>query len=358
MSIIDVTQGQSFTTLSAAISGSLGGDVIDVSAGSYSEYFPKINHDLTIEGVGGLAVLTNPGSPTNGQGVLVIDANVTLRNLDISGAVVPDNNGAGVRVETGALTVVNSHLHNNQDGILVNSGAGSVSITGSEIDHNGAGDGYSHNIYVGDVPSLTVTDSYIHDAVGGHEIKSRADVTIITGNRIQDQSGTGNYGVDLPDGGDATITGNTFQKGANTENWIYIHYGGEAPPSYTNSQLTISDNIFINDMPAGNPPYVLRNDTNTAGDLSGQAYPASVTNNTEYGFADPSHYPNGIPVYDLSGPPDTYSANVTLPASSAPVLDTSSPFGVMEPSSAALLVLALLGACVLRTVSRPLSTSG
>jgi hypothetical protein len=361
MSIIDITSGVSYATVSAAISGSAGGDVIDVSAGSYSEYFPKITHDLTIQGVGGLAAFTTPGPPANGQGVLVTDAAVVLKNLDISGASVPDGNGAGIRMETGTLTVIGSHIHGNQDGILANPGPGFVLISGSEIDHNGAEDGSTHNLYIGEVASLTVTDSYIHDALGGHEIKSRADVTTITNNRIQDQSSDASYGVDVPQGGDVTITGNTFQKGANAANWIYVHFGGEDDPSYANSALTLSGNTFINDMPAGNTPYLVENATtakaNPAGG-DGSAYPASITGNTGYGFPDPSAYvglnPLGIPVYDPFGPPDTYSANTLLPLSAAPSLDTTSLFAtsVPEPGSLAALcpgmAIALLVAAILR----------
>jgi hypothetical protein len=340
MSIIDITSGTSYGTVSAAITGSAGGDVIDVSAGSYTENFPKITHDLTIQGIGGLAAFATPGSPTNGEGVLVTDAAVVLKSLDISGASVPDGNGAGIRMETGTLTVIGSHIHGNQDGILANAGPGFVLISGSEIDHNGGEDGSTHNLYIGDVASLTVTNSYIHDALGGHEIKSRADVTTITNNRIQDQSSDASYSIDVPQGGDVTITGNVLQKGPNTANTIYVHFGGENYPSYTNSSLTVSNNTFINDMPTGNTPYLV---VNATANSNGSAYPASITGNTGYGFPDPSAYvglnPLGIPVYDPFGPPDTYAANTLRPLSSAPSLDTTSLFAssVPEPGSFATL---------------------
>ena len=56
-SILDATTGVSYATVSAAITGSRTRDLIQSPAGTYTEDFPKIRHDLTLEGVGGLAHL-------------------------------------------------------------------------------------------------------------------------------------------------------------------------------------------------------------------------------------------------------------------------------------------------------------
>ena len=94
---------------------------------------------------------------------------------------------------------------NNQDGLLASDApTGSITINHSEFEHNGTGDGQTHNIYVGQVGTLTITNSYIHDAVVGHEIKSRALKTVIENNRIVDgPTGTASYSIDLPNGGNA-----------------------------------------------------------------------------------------------------------------------------------------------------------
>ena len=246
MSILDVTSGQVFATVSAAITGSGAGDVIAIDAGLYVEDFPKITHALTLQGNGGLARLTTPGTPLNGQGIVVVRADVTLQSLELVGAAVADGNGAGVRVELGNLVVRDSHIHDNQDGILVNNVSGiTVSIARSEIDHNGADDGFSHNVYIGRIDRFTLTDSYIHDAIGGHEVKSRALANVISGSRLQDQDGDSGYSIDLPDGGTGTVTGNTLAKGIDTQNRNFVHFGGELYPSNPGS-LTVSDNDFIN----------------------------------------------------------------------------------------------------------------
>jgi hypothetical protein len=79
---------------------------------------------------------------------------------------------------------------------------------------NGTGDGYTHNIYADEVGTLTIDGSYFHDAVMGHQIKSRADVLTIRNSRIADgPDGTVSYSIDLPNGGKAIIDNNTIVQG-------------------------------------------------------------------------------------------------------------------------------------------------
>ena len=74
-------------------------------------------------------------------------------------------------------------------------------IRRSRFFRSGAGDGYTHNLYVGAVRSLTVTGSWLWRADVGHELKSRAARNTIVGNRITDDDATASYSVDLPNGG-------------------------------------------------------------------------------------------------------------------------------------------------------------
>ena len=118
-----------------------------------------------------------------------------------SAAQVADRNRAAIRYEGGSLTLNNVYFHNNQDGLLGASDlAGTISINNSEFALNGAGDGKTHNLYVNDIANLTITNSYFHDAIVGHEIKSRAENTTITGSRIFDNNSTASYSIDLPNG--------------------------------------------------------------------------------------------------------------------------------------------------------------
>jgi hypothetical protein len=342
MSVINLASMMVYATLSAAISGSGSGDTLSLSPGLYVEDFPIITHSLTIEGTGGMAQLQTPNpTPTNGRAVLFVGggagADLTVTNLDISGAIDASDNGAGILFESGngALTVSSSWIHGNQDGILTGD-TGAITITHSEIDHNGVAPsnpryGYDHNVYVGTATSLTITDSYIHDALGGHEIKSRAAVTTITDNRIQDgPTAATSYSIDTPDGGVVTITGNTIEKGPSSPNSSAIHFGGEANPSQSPSSLIVQNNMLINDRAAGGRAVL-----NQSQDANGHAYPITVTGNTLYGFG----------TLGANLPADTISDNTFNTNSGAPPLDTGSPFAVPEPDSALLLAVGLLGLC-------------
>lgn len=358
MSVLDVSSGASFDSLSAAIAASAAGDVLRLAPGRYVENFPDITHDLTIESLGGLASLSTPqATPVNGRAILNVpgnlNVNLNVSGLELSGAVDPGNNGAGILFESGNghLTVRNSWIHGNQDGILVGAPTSAstsgltVRILGSEFDHNGVAStnpmyGYVHNLYVGAADSLDVENSYFHDALGGHEIKSRALSSTIVNNRIQDgASAPVSYSIDLPNGGLGTISGNVIEKGASAVNKYTVHFAGEG--TRAQSSLSLCGNTFINDRPAG--AVGLLNQSDAGGHVN---VAATICNNSFYGYAQAALFE------DLYAPPDTATGNVFL-TGPAPALDTSSPvnFAVTEPSGAALLPLALLGVASLRRLS-------
>ena len=100
-------------------------------------------------------------------------------------------------------------------------------IRRSRFFRSGAGDGYTHNLYIGEVRSLTVTGSYLWGADVGHELKSRAATNTIIGNRIADGDATASYSIDLPNGGRSLIAGNVIIQGPSSENSTLISYGAE-----------------------------------------------------------------------------------------------------------------------------------
>lgn len=311
MTTITVGQGQQYETIAQAVSASQDGDVIQVQAGTYTDDFATINTDITLEGVGGMVKMVATGDIPNEKGILVTNGDVTVSNFEFSGAQVSSGNGAGIRYEDGNLTVNNSYFHDNQNGLLANpSETGTITITGSEFDHNGSGDGYTHNLYVNDVAKLTISDSYFHDAVEGHEVKSRASVTEISDSRIYDNDGTASYSVDLPNGGQATLTNNVIQQGANSANPNIVAYGAEGS-LHENSSLTMTGNTIINEM-AGRGA-VLLNASNTEGTFEG---------NQVYGANE---------VVSGSG----INESGTTELASAPSLDSSHPWSSSESASAA-----------------------
>ena len=242
MATLTVGPGEEYSTLSAAVAASQDGDVIEVNAGTYTNDFPEeIDDSITIEGVGGLASFVATEPPPNEKGILVIGSGsdsptVTLDDLELSGVAISDDeggNGAGVRYQSGNLTINNSYIHDNQDGILADADAsGSVTITNTEFADNGtssgSSSGFTHNIYIGAVGTFDITDSYVTAANVGNEIQTRALVNIITDNRIVDgPTATASYSINLIDGGVDTVSGNTIEKGPNSGNPFIIAFGAD-----------------------------------------------------------------------------------------------------------------------------------
>src|SRR5258707_1001241 len=81
-------------------------------------------------------------APPDGKAILTINTDVTLYNIEFSGAAVADGNGAGIRYQGGNLVLDHCYFHDNQDGLLAASDlAGSITITNSEFAGNGNHDG-------------------------------------------------------------------------------------------------------------------------------------------------------------------------------------------------------------------------
>ena len=303
MSVLTVGVDQQFVTVSDAVKASQDGDTVLVNAGTYLNDFVTCYHRITLQSVGGLAIMKATDSPSNGKAIFTLGADATVDGFGFTGAAVGDANGAGIRYEGGNLTVRNSVFWDNQEGILANGVAtGNIRVEGSEFSHNGAGDGYSHNIYVGAVASLVIDNSYFHDSIVGHEIKSRALSTTITNNRIMDNAGDGSYSIDLPNGGVALVANNVIEKGANAPNYTTIHFGGEGTP-YTGSALTVSGNTIINDNANGIALY------NAAG------APITFTGNALYGYAADRV---------LQGDTTRISSTTNTTLTTRPTLDTTS----------------------------------
>ena len=202
MALLTVGIGQEYTTIAAAVAASAPGDTIAVQGGPdhvYTNDFFTIQHSLTLQAVGGEVVMVATAQPPNGKAMITeglpgTPISVSIIGFDISGVTVPDNNGAAIRYEGGDLTLVDCYIHNNQEGLLGGADAdGTITINHSEFAFNGDGSGSTHDIYVGHIASFTLTDSYIHDAIEGHEVKSRAENNIITNNRIFDNNSTASY---------------------------------------------------------------------------------------------------------------------------------------------------------------------
>ncbi len=283
--VLTVGAGMEFATLADALKAAVAGQTIAVKAGTYLNDFGVVNVPVHIIAVGGTVNEVANVPPPNDKGLLTINATTSIQGFTFTGGSDGgwDGNVAGIRLQAGSLNVSYCYFHDMQEGLLADPDPGaSVTIDHSEFAHNGTGDGYTHNLYVGAVGTLTVTNSYFHDAVVGHEIKSRAAVTNIIGNVIADgPTGTASYDIDIPNCGVATIRGNVIEKGPMASNREAIHYGGETQYSYANNSLSVTGNTIVNDY--GALGSVVTNNDNLNGVTAG----ANITGNVLYGF-DPS----------------------------------------------------------------------
>ena len=360
-----------FQTISAAIAAAHSGDTINVDAGTYTNDFPQtINKSLTLQSLGGTVKLVANTPPPNGKGIIDeggSGVNVTIQGFDISGATDGDNNGAGIRYEGGTLTLNNDTIHNNQDGILSNIDPnGSITINNSTFTQNGAGDGQSHDIYIGDIANFTITNSTITAANVGHEIKSRAQNTTITNNVIQDgSSGNSSYEIDLPNGGNALVANNVVQKGTNAQNPVAITFGEEGNV-YGNSNLVVRNNTIVNN---DSYPYTIavRNSTSTTATISNNylfgwntvsSGSAQLSGNTVSGGSQSLSSLNGSKSSTQSSTAAITPATTASPASTATFLASPSSAAAAPASSSTSAVTNAAAAASPSTVATPAQPSG
>ncbi|MES2321754.1 MAG: right-handed parallel beta-helix repeat-containing protein [Pseudomonadota bacterium] len=250
--VLAVGPGKFHATPCSAFAAAGSGDTIEIAAGTYRGDVCAIHaHKLLIRGVNGRPIIDAAGRHAMGKGTwVVLGHNITIENVEMLGAKVPDRNGAALRLEGTGFTLRGSYLHDNENGILGGANAASdILIETSEFSRNGFGTGQTHNVYIGTVRSLVFRYNYTHDAHVGHNLKSRAQSNQILYNRF---SGTGlgqpSYEIDLPNAGLSRVSGNVIRQPAANQNATLLSYGAEGA-SNASDQLCVSDNAFINDDP-------------------------------------------------------------------------------------------------------------
>ena len=249
-----VGPGKPYSTPCAAVAAAAAGDIIEIdAAGNYAGNVCSINkNNLTLRGVGGRPRIDAAGNNYGGKGIWVVSGNdVTIENIEFSGARVPDRNGAAIRQEGTNVTIRNCYFHDNEMGLLANpNSASNIFIEKSEFAFNGNGDGYTHNLYVNQVRKLTLQFSYSHDSNLGQLVKSRAAETHILYNRMVGGNSTTVYEVGTPNGGKVYIIGNSIHQGPNTGNRSFIDYMLEGQ-YHPDNQLFVINNTFVNDASSG-----------------------------------------------------------------------------------------------------------
>ncbi|OAJ69585.1 hypothetical protein A7976_04815 [Methylobacillus sp. MM3] len=264
---LQVGVGKKYLSPSIAAKYTRDGDIVEIDAGVYPKDVALWKHNnLTLRGVGGMAHMQADGASVAGKGIWLIKGNnITIENIEFSGARVRDRNGSGVRAEGTGLTIRNCYFHDNQNGILTGSNKNSdIVVENSEFANNGAGDGKTHNMYIGAVRSFTLKYSYSHHSRIGHTVKTRAQTNYILYNRITDEyDGNSSYNIDISNGGIAYVIGNLVQQGQISENSGIISYGAEGL-KYDANEFYLVNNTVVNDRPQGGAFVFVKPGTNPA----------------------------------------------------------------------------------------------
>jgi hypothetical protein len=237
-----------FHSFTAAVESLQDGDRLEMEAGDYREAAVLTANGVTIAAARGAALRD---TAAEGKAALLIMSNNTVvEGLECSGIVVPDLNGACIRLRGRNLTLRNVHFHDSQQGLLSGGEVGVVIVEDSLFERLGSV-GRAHAIYMSGGTHLIVRRSRIVSSrEEAHEIKSRALKTTIEDSEIGSSLGQDSRTIDLPNGGSITIRNNVLQKGPNSANPDLIGIALEDDsPTHPDSTAIITGNTIIMDRP-------------------------------------------------------------------------------------------------------------
>ena len=215
--ILEVGEGKEFKLPSEAVKAARAGDTVQLQPGEYFDCAVLSQSKLVFEGVGDASKVLMTDKTCGGKALLITTgADITVRNLTLTRARVPDANGAGIRGEGANLLVENVRFINNQNGILSGTDDATITVRNSYFDRNGTCEqACSHGIYVGRARLLRVENTTFEDTRQGHHIKSRALRTEVIGCTLDDgEEGTASYMIEVPNGGSLLVKDSTLTKGA------------------------------------------------------------------------------------------------------------------------------------------------
>ena len=345
--MLAVGPGKTYATPCAAITRAAAADVIEITGGvTYSGDVCTVSaSNLTIRGVNGRPRIDAAGANAQGKATWVVTGNnVTVENVEMLGARVPDQNGAALRLEGTHFTLRGSFLHDNENGILTGANtASNIVIETTEFGHNGYGTGYTHNLYIGNVGSLTFRGNYSHDANVGHNLKSRALVNTIAYNRFSStpdgQTGTTangkpSYEIDLPNAGTSYVIGNVIEQPAGNSNPNMLAYGEEGA-SNPGHDLYVVNNTFLNDDTNGGTFVMVGSGVTKAVLLQNNIFAGVGTLSNQASAVDRTNFRSVAPGFvDRAGYDLHPTANVlVINAGTAPAAAVAPTFQYKHPAS-------------------------
>lgn len=256
-----------------------------VNDGAYSAGKFDVPANITIRGVtvdGRRPVIVNPPSgaanSNYGQSLIYVDGrynssgelvtpstNITIENIDIVDSPSGGNIGKAAVYVNGAanltlrkVRIAGFKQHHANGVFATGNNTGTLLFDNVELDGNGGSGGPEHNAYINASktdPNFTfaVRGSWSHDSYYGHELKSRAQHTIIEGSYLSGGRATAAapqaeaYLLDVPDGGTLIARNNIFVKGysGDQSNGASLTFGVESANPARTWGLTVEHNTFV-----------------------------------------------------------------------------------------------------------------
>jgi hypothetical protein len=209
----------------------------------------------------GVHLLAEPGArlldtATGGKGAIVVSADITVEGLECSGVTVSSGNGACLRQNRGDVTLLGVHFHHSQMGVLTGHEGGNITIYDSYLHDSGSGGrgNLGHNVYVNSGRLAFIRSWSLMARNAGHEIKSRAERTLLQDCLVASVNARDSRLVDVPEGGVLEISGCVLGEGPRSENWDMIGYGleiGDKAPPHAENVVRLVGNTFYSDRPQG-----------------------------------------------------------------------------------------------------------
>jgi hypothetical protein len=175
-----------------------------------------------------------------------------VQHLELTHASNVSSNGAAFRATAGAhdILIEDVSVHDCQDGFM-SDGVATVTVRFSDVFHNGAGDGYSHNFYMQGQTTILI-GNHIHDSAGGQNVKIRSHDAALLYNRIEN---AGNYEIDLiqalpltsDPNANVVLLGNVIARPSSADNNSQVIVWGSDNPSEIgrNGNLYAVNNTFV-----------------------------------------------------------------------------------------------------------------
>ncbi|HWV61028.1 MAG TPA: right-handed parallel beta-helix repeat-containing protein [Sphingopyxis sp.] len=218
-------EGRGFSRLQDAV------DAIGEGEGTI-RIAPGYHRDCAVQTAGRIAfVAAEPGRAIfdgvtcEGKAALVLRGDgARVDGIVFQNMRVPDGNGAGIRLETSDLDIVNAMFRDSEQGILTaDDPEATLTIDRSTFSRLGRCDrglSCAHSVYTGIYGRVAVTRSRFEKGSGGHYLKTRAAEVDVNDNSFDDTQGQAtNYMIDLPSGSVGRISNNLFVQGRDKENY-------------------------------------------------------------------------------------------------------------------------------------------